>query len=888
VADLTIFHSPEGPVSQEHVHLWPSSQEHSPRPYRTREEIGRNLTPEDIATQRPLFLNRTNDDCDRCGRLHLYIDDLCTEEIDVFDRQCPSINPDEREWREGTKIVLKLNRGVKPSVRGQDHFDAGRPAVESLEHIPEFIIYASPRPCTRCQFEHKYSSELCTRITNYNGDTCPILTSQTIKQRWNTKYELNLITRSDIPEEFQLKPTPTCPKCDGLIDPTRVHTCKLDRKFFDEALNKQAQAIQERKQAVHEQRIAFGLAHPSDIHRPEDGPAPLIPGPAPLIPGPALPIPVAPLQQGLSKYKLKAPAKQSVHTAPYQQDASTQSAIAAVARSIAKKQASLEAEQLHMERLISGEPDLDIWRVPTAPHLLRQLEKKQARLTGDDEERRALRTSTAIKAEDRSEDDEDEVNVELKTSTAHHNLFNPTRPKSTRKKGYVDCDFINDDDDDEPSNQGSNPEGSSDPDWTPDSSVTPSPPRKPKTPKPKEITMFSPSVPKGVTLTMEEYRTLMSMARTTAASRQQDPQEQHGTDQHGRKLHDDSSRLITRQDAPQHGTWNDVHYLMTTFNDQYEMYRRRCGKGANFESIWECYMPTQQENIIKHLNVTQPTRSVPWDRLALEGLTNEQLKGLLCSTLGINYQHETMAQLNLHKLEGSYLTSANWIVLQTKWEQVLMRCTPNGELLPKALTKHFIQSITDTYIRTWLFQQDKKHWKDAFEAIIAAIDDSLWLKGYLLASAEERAIKPPPKITSSGGGAAAPAPAGIVTKEKIKLAAVDSGDFNPLAFKNKSGKINVNPNLKKAMPNANPNKEECSTCGYVHNFDMCLCTSERKKTGEACLPLSKEEIVKRLFTRWNQGHFFATIPDQIKHLLVPTPASAAAAASITVAAISKK
>jgi hypothetical protein len=300
-------------------------------------------------------------------------------------------------------------------------------------------------------------------------------------------------------------------------------------------------------------------------------------------------------------------------------------------------------------------------------------------------------------------------------------------------------------------------------------------------------------------------------------------------------------------------------------------------------------MPTQQDNIIKHLNVTLPNRSVPFDKQVLESYTNDQLKALLCSTMGINYQHETMAQLNLHKLEGSYLTSANWIVLQTKWEQVLMRCTPNGELLPKALTKHFIQSITDTYIRTWLFQQDKKHWKDAFEAIVAAIDDSLWLKGYLLASAEERTSKPPAKI-ASGGGAAAPAtPAGNSGKEKAKPAAAEpQGDFNPLTFKNKSGKTNVNPNLKKAMPNANPGKEECSTCNYVHNFEMSLCTSERKKNGEACPPLSKDEITKRLFARWNQGHFFATVPDQIKHLLGPTPASAAAAASNTVAAITKK
>jgi hypothetical protein len=332
---------------------------------------------------------------------------------------------------------------------------------------------------------------------------------------------------------------------------------------------------------------------------------------------------------------------------------------------------------------------------------------------------------------------------------------------------------------------------------------------------------------------------------------------------------------------------------MTTFNDQYEMYRRRCGKGANFESIWECYMPTQQDNIIKHLNVTHPTRSVPFDKLILESMTNETLKTLLCSTMGINYQHETMSQLNLHKLEGSYLTSANWIVLQTKWEQVLMRCTPNGELLPKALTKHFIQSISDTYIRNWLFQQDKKHWKDAFEAIISAIDDSLWLKGYLLASAEEKAKSKEShtgkNATHQSGGTTAPAtPASAISKDKAKPTAESQGDFNPLAFKNKSGKVNVNPNLKKVLANANPSKIECVTCGYVHNFDMNLCTSERSKSGDNCPPLSKEEVAKRILTRWNQGHFFATTPEQIKPLLVPTPASAAAAAANTATTLGKK
>jgi hypothetical protein len=289
-------------------------------------------------------------------------------------------------------------------------------------------------------------------------------------------------------------------------------------------------------------------------------------------------------------------------------------------------------------------------------------------------------------------------------------------------------------------------------------------------------------------------------------------------------------------------------------------------------------------------------------------LTNDALKKLLCNTMGINYQQETIKQLQLHRLEGSYLTSANWVVLQTKWEQVLKRCTPQGELLPKALTKQFINCISNTFIRNWLFDQDKKTWKDAFDAIVLAIDTPHWLKSYQLdreAKLDKRddaahggaanggaahcgggAAHGGGGAAHGGAGAAGAAPAAPKAPKQAKPAAVEpQGEFNPLLFKNKSGKVNVNPNLKKKMPDANPNKEECVTCIYVHNFDMNLCTSERTKTGESCPPLAKDEVARRLFKRWTQGHFFATIPEQIKHLLVPTPASSAAAAAHTVAVI---
>jgi hypothetical protein len=145
--------------------------------------------------------------------------------------------------------------------------------------------------------------------------------------------------------------------------------------------------------------------------------------------------PAVSLQQA-GRHKLIAP-RQSGHAANYQQDASSQFAIAAVAQSIAKKTASLDAEKRRMEKLMAGiEPDLDIWNIPAAPHLLaRQLEKKQARLTGDKEERHALRTSIAIKAEERSEDDEDEVKP------------SPVKPKPTMRPRKKKDDDDDDDDD---------------------------------------------------------------------------------------------------------------------------------------------------------------------------------------------------------------------------------------------------------------------------------------------------------------------------------------------------------------------------------------------------------------------------------------------------------
>jgi hypothetical protein len=115
-------------------------------------------------------------------------------------------------------------------------------------------------------------------------------------------------------------------------------------------------------------------------------------------------------------------------------------------------------------------------------------------------------------------------------------------------------------------------------------------------------------------------------------------------------------------------------------------------------------------------------------------------------------------------------------------------------------------------------------------------------------------------------------------KTPAAAGAASATEFDPLTFKNKAGKVNVNPNLKKKLQDGNPNKLKCTRCGYTHNFDQSLCTSERTMSGEACDPISQEEQNKRIHTRWNTGMFFSQVPDFLKSKSEPTTPQSSAAA----------
>jgi hypothetical protein len=317
------------------------------------------------------------------------------------------------------------------------------------------------------------------------------------------------------------------------------------------------------------------------------------------------------------------------------------------------------------------------------------------------------------------------------------------------------------------------------------------------------------------------------------------------------------------------------------------MYVRRCGKGSAFDSIWECYNPTAQSNIVKHITADGENREEI--EAHISSLTNAEFVDLLCSKMGLNYPKETETELRKNKLVGSYLVRDNWVSLQTQWEKVLKRVTPKGALLPKKIASIFASMIEDNFIRDWLLSKDSKSWTQSWQLVASAISDSHWLIGYMLEKDKEPPAKEHKGKQPAGAAPAQPAnsaPANTANP-KAHSSSPATGTFDPLTFKNKSGKVNVNPNLKQKMPNLNPNRDDCGRCDYIHNFAQEHCTSEKKKSGELCEPISKEEENRRLQCRWNAGMFFATMPEFMKKSVLQTPALSAAAAAKAVTALGK-
>ena len=531
----------------------------------------------------------------------------------------------------------------------------------------------------------------------------------------------------------------------------------------------------------------------------------------------------------------------------------------------ARQLAIINAANKELERLKaleqSGPPKLTI-RV--RKESARDKEKKMAELTGDQE---LLKTkSRRIVAEKLSDDDETEVRRELAPSIVHHNLFHlKNRERERTRQGYVRSDHVTDDHDsdaDEDSTQADEDgEGESDPDWEPSDTPTPSPSRG----------AWSKAVSKT------DFKAFKAWQKQHGNSAQQAPapsDEPASRDQHGRL----AAGVIPQYNfnvatAPVHGKWNDIHYLMNTFKDKHTKYVSQC-RGGGHDSVWECYDETAKDKLIEHLGTKTTVKGsaatiIKRDALYMSRLTDTALYALLCDELGIDFPMEVERQLKLAKFEGSAVERESWVDFVVEWRKVLKRVTDPGTVQPRRLTELFREQIPDPFIREWLKGRKYASWRDAYEGIVEALEDSNWKNHYIKDLLERQAES---KKEQAGGKAGGKGNAGgnagggntgggnagggnANSNDRHKSTAPVSQDV----FSFKVGKFsNVNPNFKQDL-NHNPERKTCSRCQEVHRYKDADCTSGKTKEGAVLTSLPSDEYKKRMERRWNDG-FFAAKP----------------------------
>ena len=470
------------------------------------------------------------------------------------------------------------------------------------------------------------------------------------------------------------------------------------------------------------------------------------------------------------------------------------------------------------------------------------VEKRVAAITGDHE--LLQHGSTRIKDEPASDDDALEVQRELSTAVAAHNLFNPKAPKAVRSKhGYVKNKFVASSD--ENASDADSPEegdNSSDPDYEQTNSPTPSPSRK------------------SMAISAQEWREFKAFKRAQQNPAQPPPPSQQQQQQSGSRETLPTFNIVISQ-PPEHGDWRDVQYLTTTFKDKHLKYQKSCGSATHL-SVWECYSETAREQIVKQLNKART--GTARDAAYLSSLTDSDLYKILGEELGLSYTTEVEQALNAVKFQGSVLERSDWVIFNTSWCQVLRRVTDAGALQPRRMVELFRDNIPDAFIREWLRARRFSTWEEAYDGITAAIDDSKWSKCYLKDAIQRLATQPAaPKQHTPQSSAAPAAPSSAKTPTVQPPPAQERRQqtraFNPLTHKNKRGDLNVNPNMSRDVPNLNPERKQCDRCkdGTIHPWLKNMCTTALDRNKKPISPeLSAEEFRARLKLRWDAGFFF--------------------------------
>ena len=312
----------------------------------------------------------------------------------------------------------------------------------------------------------------------------------------------------------------------------------------------------------------------------------------------------------------------------------------------------------------------------------RTQEQLIAQVTGDTE---LLRHGSVRckRSEVISEDDETEILAELKTSTAHHNMFHPTdkRPVRTRK-GYVDSDFIYDGEsiEDDEEEMGDDEDGGDDidddptSDYQPEGSVSRDGRDSISSTDRKDWDAFQawkqsqpPPQDQAVPSTSSSNSTLEVLGSAILQALQlQKSTTSVEQDQHGRIKRTNLPSFDIALHPPVHGTWDDVDHLMKVYMPAYDKYRVSCGD-AHFESIWDGYTSTQKTRICKFLVKSHGA-------VEINGFTNAQYLSVMCREKGYSTTSVTEVALRAIKFNtttGSLLNKSTWVNHETDWEECL-------------------------------------------------------------------------------------------------------------------------------------------------------------------------------------------------------------------------
>ena len=161
----------------------------------------------------------------------------------------------------------------------------------------------------------------------------------------------------------------------------------------------------------------------------------------------------------------------------------------------------------------------------------------------------------------------------------------------------------------------------------------------------------------------------------------------------------------------------------------------------------------------------------------------------------------------------------------------------------------------------------------------------------LLRISQSNKVQPFPQLMQAAEAAETPLNISVTLKDDVKDSnhylyqskprPLEKAKEGALTYKDKFGKLNVNPNLIIDL-DLNPGKLVCSRCGQIHRWLEEFCTAFKNKKDELIEPkLTYDQIKIATKARWIAGFFSAKDPNLRPERNSPSVQEAASAATDT-------